>query len=147
MLRKLLLIIVLVSVGAVSFAQTPTPTITPTPTATQGLEKSDAYKFLATAAANLQTLPDDPSVASGVQLIPSDNGAQIFGYVKWLFSGASADELLGRTLSPIGVRFFLLLIIQFALTVIFFITNFIAILLRVANWIIRFILQFIPFFG
>lgn len=145
MLRKLLLIVLLVGFGAVTMAQTPTPT--PTPTPTQGLDKSDAYKFLATAAANLNSLPDDPSKQSGVQLIPSDNGAQIFGYVKWLISGASMDELLGRTLSPIGVRFGLLLIVQFVLTVIYFVANFIAILLRVANWIIRFILQFIPFFG
>ncbi len=161
-LKLIILVLMLTLAGAVS-AQTSTPT----PGCTGGIDignlniggqctsntinsdtKSDLYRNMATAAANVNALPEQirGSGTTGNNVVPSTAGAtQIFGYVKWLLSGNTAQELLGRSLAPFGVNLAIILILVIALTGVYFLVNFAVLIIKAIIWIINQILKLIPF--
>ena len=126
---------------------TPTPTITATPNVTLVLTipRSDMYMSMATAAANVNRLPDEIRRPGGQSLIPSSDVSQLFAWAKWLFSLNTAQELLGQTLAPIGIELFIIMNFVVILTAIWFLINLIVLIIKAVIWIINQILKIIPF--
>jgi hypothetical protein len=73
------------------------------------IPRNEIYSWLSTAVANVNSLPNDPFVSNGTSIITADTGTQIFGYVRWLYSYNTAQELLGATLAPIGAFLYTIL--------------------------------------
>lgn len=166
---SVLLMAILVIAGSVS-AQTSTPT--PDPSCSDVLQvigrvifggacvgngqpveiddqmESDLYKNMATAAAIVDKLPEQISKAGpkGQTLAEAFAGAkQVFGYVKWLFSPNSAQELLGRSLAPIGINVLVIFTMVVALTAIYIAINIAVYIVKFATWVINQILKLLPF--
>ena len=119
-------------------AQTPTP---PVP-------QWEIDRIQATNAANINALPSDPTRPGG-QAIPSVDLTQLFGYAKWLFSASTAQELFGRTLAPLAINVFIVLVLAISYSAIWLLINIIVLIIKVVMWIVRLIIQMIeliPFF-
>lgn len=151
MSSKLILLVLLLVIAGSAQAQTdtptPTPTITPTPAVTLVLTvpRSEMYSNMATAAANVNRLPDEIRRPGGQNLIPSPDVSQLFAWAKWLFSLSTAQELLGQTLAPIGISLFIVMNFVIILTAIYFLINLIVLIVKAVIWIINQILKIIPF--
>src|SRR5688572_17525776 len=146
--KLIVLLALLLFVGrAAAQTDTPTPTITPTPNVTLVLTipRSDMYASMATAAANVNQLPDEIRRPGGQSLIPSPDVSQLFAWAKWLFSANTAQELLGETLAPIGITLFIVMNFVVILTAIYFLINLIVLIIKGVIWIINQILKIIPF--
>jgi hypothetical protein len=127
---------------------TPVPSSTPRATMSSPLDQGEVYDFLATAAANTNSLPDDIFSPGGISLVSADSGsADIFGYGKWLFSGTSTMELLGRKLSPIGTHLFAAIGVVVILASVYLLVNLITLLIKGVVWLVQQVLKFIPFVG
>lgn len=129
----------------------PSPTPIPSPTAmsvvpTQ-LPRSEIYNYLATAAANVNALPDDVSAPGGVPLVPDTDGAQIFGYIKWLWSGNSAQELVGETVSPLVISTFIWVTLIVVITLVFLTITLVSSILKFIVWAVRLVMGFVPGLG
>ena len=129
----------------------PTPLVigTPTPLAIEvTVPRSEIYQYLATAAANINQMPAaidrDPS---GVGIIPSDDARNLLGYAKWLFSANSARELMGNSLSPLGINAFVLFTLVVVLTSAWLLVKIATMLIKAVIWFVQQILRFIPFIG
>jgi hypothetical protein len=148
-----LVVLMVVGLSLPTNAQTSTPpSLATIATATLNVAvdvpRSELYSSMATAAAQVNSLPNDIRQQNGVNIIPNTNNAtQLFGYAKWLFSYNTARELLGNTFAPIGMNLFILLVIVVVIATIYLIVNFVVLLIRFVLWLIRLILQFIPFLG
>lgn len=128
-------------------AQTATPTPAPQLIFTLTVPAQTFYESMATAAANVEQMPDDIRIApDGTNLLDTANVATLFGYVKWLFSDNSAREIFGNTLAPLWILFFVILTINIVLTTVYFLVWFVVLIVRGIVWIINQILKFIPFF-
>jgi hypothetical protein len=124
------------------------PSYTPLPTLDAPVDESDAYGFLATAAANLNTLPDDPGAPSGMSFSnTAASSGEIFSYGKWLFSSTSAMELLGPQLGPLGIKVATALGIVILFATIDLILRFVVVLVKGIVWLVQQIIKFIPFIG
>ena len=114
--------------------------------------KSDLYRAMATAAYNTNQLPEQIKSAgpNGQRIIPDTSGAsQIFGYIKWLFSPNSAQEVLGKTLAPFGINVFVIFLIVTTMTGIYLLINLIVLIMKFVMWIYSWIIklvELIPFF-
>jgi hypothetical protein len=115
---------------------TPVATVTPAGTLALAVPHSDIYNFLATAAANVNALPNDISAPGGVPLFANPDASPLFGYAKWMFSGSGTQELLGQTLSPFGTRVFLVVTAALTLTSIYFIVRFATLILKGVIWLL-----------
>jgi hypothetical protein len=148
-----------VALGATVLMQVVSPPtiIPPTPIATMApldltidveVPRSEIYSFLATAAANINQLPAqidrDPS---GTSLIPSDDARNLLGYAKWLFSPATARELMGEALSPLGINAFVLFTLIVFLTSAWLLVKIATMLIKAVVWLIQQALRLIPFIG
>jgi hypothetical protein len=150
--KLIVLIFVLALAGSVS-AQTATSTPPPTLIVVTAniqltLPRSDMYRSVATAAANVNRLPEQikGSGTSGNNIVPSTSGAgQLFSYTKWLISANSAQELLGATLAPFGINIGILLLLVVALTGVYFLVNFAVLIIKAIIWVINQVLKLIPF--
>lgn len=93
-----------------------------------------------------ETVGDIPDVIDP-EIIPAETATQLFSYMKWLFSDNSANELLGPTLAPLLINFYVLLTIAFFFTTIWLTIRALVLawrfILFVVEWIIRFI-ELIP---
>lgn len=98
--------------------------------------RSDLYRFLATAAHNVNQLPDDITRQDNMSLIPNSNPAEVFSYAKWLFSYSSAEELMGRTLAPVGMSLFVLFTIMVSNVIVQMIIRIVTPILKIVVWII-----------
>jgi hypothetical protein len=149
MYSRLLTVLLLLAVVGSARAQTdtPTPTITPTPAVTLVLTvpRSEMYQSMATAAANVNQLPDEIRRPGGQNLIAQPDVSQLFAYAKWLFSLNTAQELLGPTLAPIGASLYIVMYFVLILTAIYFLINLIVLIVKGVVWIINQILKIIPF--
>jgi hypothetical protein len=106
--------------------------------------ESDLYASMATAAAIFNKLPEEISKAgpSGQNLTQAMAGAkQVFGYVKWLFSPNSAQELLGRSLAPIGINVLAVFTMIVALTAIYIAINIIVYTVKFIIWVVNQIIK------
>lgn len=148
-----LLVIILALMAAPTLAQTATPTPTPTQIAITAniqltLPRSDMYRSVATAAAQVNQLPEQIQAAgqNGQSIIPDTAGAtQMFGYIKWLFSLNTAQELMGKTLAPFGVNVFIIFTLITVMTALYFLVNFIVLIVKGIIWVINQVLKLIPF--
>lgn len=156
----LVLMIIFTLAGAVS-AQTPTPGCVGgvdignlniggqcTSNTIDSEMKSDIYRVMATAAYNVNALPEQikNSGPAGKDISGSTSGAvQIFGYVKWVLSPNTAQELLGKAFSPFGINVFVIFLVITSLTAIYFLVNLIVIIIKFVAWIINQLLKLIPF--
>lgn len=100
------------------------------------LPRSDLYRFLATAAHNVNQLPEDITRQGNVSLIPNSNPAEVFSYVKWLFSYSTAEELMGRTLAPVGMSLFLLFTLMVSHVVVQMLIRLVTPILKIVVWIV-----------
>jgi hypothetical protein len=110
--------------------------------------ENDIYRNMATAAAIVQDLPEQikNSGPNGQSLADAMAGAsQVFGYIKWLLSPNSAQELLGRSLAPVGINIMIILTMVIALTTIYIAINMAVYILKMAIWVVNQILKLIPF--
>lgn len=128
--------------------QLPVPTIpplaSPTPIATVepfnmqatiAVPESEVYNYLATANANIQSVPDDLS-SPGVAVLPSENGNELYGYAKWIVSGAAAGEVFGPfglVITHVGAIMTLVIFLAIVYVIIFLVT----LIIRFVSWIIR----------
>lgn len=114
--------------------------------------QADLYRSMATAAYDTNQLPEQIEQAgpNGGSVVPDTSGAtQIFGYVKWLFSANSAQEILGRTFAPFGINVFVVFMIVVSMTGIYILINLIVLIVKFVMWIYSWILrliELIPFF-
>ena len=99
---------------------------------------------LAEIDSTMSSIPD--TLDDGI--IPDETATQLFSYMKWLFSDTSANELLGATLAPILINFYVLLVIAFTFTAMWLTIRALVLAWRlvlfIIEWIIR-ILELIPF--
>ena len=149
MFNRLCAVVLLLLIAGTSYAQTdtPTPTITPTPAVTLVLTvpRSEMYQSMATAAASVNQLPDEIRRPGGQSLVAQPDVSQLFGYIKWLFSLNTAQELLGPTLAPIGASLYIVMYFVVILTAIWFLMNLIVLIVKAVIWVINQILKIIPF--
>lgn len=113
--------------------------------------KSDLYRAMATAASQVNGMPEQiqASGQNGQSVIPNTSGAiQMFGYIKWLLSPASIQELMGKTLAPLGVNVFVVFVITITMAGLYIAINMIVLIVRgvmwVYSWIIK-LIELIPF--
>lgn len=126
---------------------TPIPTATPQPTLSSELPQNEVYTYLATAAANVNALPEDASAPGGVAIVPNTDGLQLFGYAKWLWSGTSTRELLGPTLSPLANSAFVWITLIAISASVYLVFTIVTSIVRFVAWLIQQVLKFIPFIG
>lgn len=104
---------------------------------------NDIEANLKTAVANINTIPVDLGGSA------PDLGAlpEVAGYMNWLFSGTSLQEIFGQKVYPIPLHmaYGLIVILFFSAVLLIFRVGFW--FLRFAIWVIRFILKIIPFIG
>lgn len=106
------------------------------------------YEKIREAADQINALPDQIRKAGPNGTSISSIGAgvsQIMGYVKWLFSPATAQELLGPDLAPIGQSVLVLFTMGTALTAIWIAINLVVFTVKMIVWAINQILKLIPF--
>ena len=143
MFSKFALLVLLLLVALPVHAQTATPT--PPVTLQVTVPRAEMNSAMATAAAGTNNLPDEIQRPGGTSLIPSVDLTQLFAYAKWLFSLNTANELLGRTFAPIGMELMIIFTFTVILTILYFIINIIALIIKGVIWVINQILKIIPF--
>ncbi len=136
-MKKIILAFLFVGLIGITSAQTETPAA-PLP-----VDMGQIENYVATAAAQANQLPSDITAPNGIALVPDNDNSLLFSYAKWLFSTNTAYELLGQTLAPFAINFFLLLMMLVALTILWFIIVFLVLLFRFIMWVVRLILQFL----
>lgn len=87
-MRTLIALLVLLLVALPVSAQSSTPQPIPLPT-------QQMYEQMATANAQINNAPANLTAPNGAPILPSEDGRQMFGYLKWLVSPAAADEWAG----------------------------------------------------
>ena len=128
------------------FPPIPSPTAYPSATPAPTVQAvGDLYRSLATSVANVNALPDDITRPNGANVAPDPNAASIFGYGKWIFSPTITDELLGRQLSPLAARVFLVATVGVILTTIFLLFNFAVMVFKFVFWVVLTIRNMLPF--
>ena len=145
MSSKFATVLLLLFAAATASAQTATPSPTPQITLVVTVPRSELNQSMATAAAEVNRLPDEIQRPAGQSIIPSADVAQIFGYAKWLFSLSTAQELLGQTLAPIGMELYIIFFFVVILTAIWFAINLLVLIIKGVTWVINQILKIIPF--
>lgn len=154
-----ILVIILWLAGSVS-AQTPTPCNPGVDVGNLNLggncksneidpdTKSDLYRGMATAAASINALPEqiEASGPGGQRIAETTAGMkQLFGYVKWLLSPATAEELLGKDFAPYGTTALAWLVVILSLTAIWFVINLIVMIIKFVVWMVNQFLKLVPF--
>ena len=122
---------------------TPTPYVMPTALPTTDpsvIPQNDVVGFLQTAVANVNAAPAD--LAGGY--VPDETANQLFGYAKWMFSDASARELLGNSLAPIGMNVYILLGLTLFIGGAYASIRIGVLFIRFAQHLLRWIMEFIP---
>lgn len=138
-MRRLILMIFL-SIPVVLSAQA-TPMPTPTPVAIPTQMYSDAWEFMATAAAAVNALPDSATRRGPTSLLPAYNPTQLFGYMKWVMSGNSTRAVLGTTLAPLADNMLYMLLLVVTLTGIWMAIKLLSFILRAVLWLVKFFIQ------
>lgn len=116
----------------------PTPIATVEPVNLGGtleVPESEVYNYLATANANVQSVPQDLS-DPGIAVLPAENGGELFGYAKWVTSGAAAAEVFGPfslIVTHLGAAITLVIFLAIVYVAIFLAT----LIIRFVTWIIR----------
>lgn len=109
---------------------------------------NEFFEQIQDAADKMNALPDEINKAgpSGTTLTSATAGAgQIAGYVKWLFSPASAQELLGRSLAPIGINVMAIFLMTVAMVAIYITINIVVFTIKMVVWSMNQILKILPF--
>lgn len=109
---------------------------TPTPIV---IDAGGIYDALNQANDEVVGLPSD---LSNVSRPPSETGSEIFGYVKWLVSPSSADEIAGP-FAPIISHTGIFLSLTFVLTAVYAVVWAAVWLLRFVVWIFKFIVMIV----
>lgn len=135
--------------GQAIYLASPTPlaSVTPMPTISSGLNNNQVYNYLATAAANVNALPDQLDQPGGVAVLPDADAVQIFAYAKWLWSGASTQELLGTTLSPLANSAFVWISLIIVVVTVYLTLKVAITIIKFVVWLIQQALRVIPFIG
>jgi hypothetical protein len=123
----------------------PTPVATSNPVvieATIEIQSGPIYNYLATVEHNLSAAPADIT-NPGLPVVPSETGIQLFGYIKWLISSGTGDQLLGPfgSMTPHFAAYITLVVF---LATIYFLVFVVRFLLRFVVWVITQILKLIP---
>ena len=102
--------------------------------------KNEIYNYLASIVEDLNSLPQE--IDDGA---PDETGSQLISYAKWVLIGNAIAEMVGNTLAPLGTNVYVLLILT-VVTFGFFITmEGVVRLFNTVQWIIRWIIDFVPF--
>lgn len=111
-------------------------------------ELDSFFRQIREAADRINALPDEIKNAgpSGQTLTDTTAGiGQIAGYVKWLFSPNSAQELLGRSLAPIGTNILVIFVMTVAMVAIYISINIVVFTIKMIVWLVNQILKILPF--
>lgn len=149
-----LLISLLIMISQASFPDIEIPT----PYATMEVEsmeiipadivpRSDIYNFLATAVAEVNTLPDDLSDVNGVNIVPDESATQLISYSKWLLSPATLNEIVSPKFSPIAVNVYILLMLYVVGFSTWLTVKMVTTLIKFVQYIVSWLLRIIPFVG
>jgi len=105
------------------------------------------FNYMSEAVSKINSLPDSLFDNFGDDVVANESATQLFGYAKWLFSGNSANELLGPTLAPIGINLYILLTLLIFLVIAWVTIRLALLIFRFVLFIIREILRALPFVG
>jgi len=125
----------------VPFLPSPTPipssTPVPTPSGEEELFTGQVLNYVRTGVAIVNGLPDDITAPGGVELIADEDATTIFSYAKWLFSGASTQELFGQRLNVFPNRLFIYFVLVVTLELIWFFLNPLGLILKGLPFILQ----------
>lgn len=122
---------------------TPIPSGTPiTIGAEVEIPSGPIYNGLATVENSLSSAPENISS----YYVPNQQGAQLFSYLKWMFSGSIGDEIIGP-FGPFIGRIAAMVGIEIALAGVYFAIFISRFVLQFVQWIITLVLKFVPFLG
>lgn len=79
--------------------------------------------------------------------VPQVDAAPLFGHIKWAISCVSAQELVGKTLSPLVCHTVVGITLNLFLTFVLISFRFIRLLIRGIVWLIQQVLKIIPTMG
>jgi len=102
---------------------------------------ADTLQQMQDAANQLNELP--ASVEDQVALPDSPDPEMLWGYVKWLFSFDTAQELLGERMAWAGLALFHYLMIIVPLMSVYVVVNTITITIKFIKWVISLIIKLI----
>jgi len=119
---------------------TPVASYTPAPTLDPN-DFGEAYDQLSTAAANMNSLPDNVSAPGGVPLVPDANGAEMFAYMKSIMSGNQQRELTGDTLFPLVTSATIFITMIVVVSGIRFVVNIVSQIIKIAVAIYRLLIR------
>lgn len=111
-------------------------------------ELNKFYEQISAAAEKINALPDEINKAGPAGQTLSNITAgitQIAGYVKWLFSGNTAQELLGKTFAPIGINIMVIFLMTVAMVTIYIAVNTIVYTIKMVIFLMNLVLKVLPF--
>ena len=148
-------LVALILTGSLLFQDLPTPVFEPVPSptpiatatplnlqATAQLPTDLVYTYLATTEGNLQSAPVDLR-NPGVPVVPTQTGAEFFGYVKWITSANVGEEVFG----PFGLipnHIGALMLLMIVLVSVYLLIYLVSFILRFVNWLVSKALDLIP---
>lgn len=106
--------------------------------------RSEVYWFLATADAQVAQLPS--SIGAYIPDL-SGGGAELFGYIKWMISGVSIQEIFGPTFAPHGFHAVVAFTVVIVGSLIMLGLRIVKLMLKIALWLINQVLKLIPGLG
>lgn len=122
---------------------TPVPSSTPVMLPTVFGPLDGVYNYLATAEYQLQQAPTDLLHNGSLPVLPDETGGPIFGYIKWVFSGAIADDVFGP-MAPIVIHASALFALALFLAGVYFIVFVFRLIIRFVVWVVERLLSLIP---
>ncbi len=123
MSRKILLTLFIMTFALPTLAQGP---VIPTVPVQQQMDN------LTGAANNVNQMP---ASVTNSNLPTSPNPMILFGYVRWLFSYDTAQELLGRKIAPLGLALFHFLMVIIPLLTLYLLINITVAAIKFAAWV------------
>lgn len=136
--KHITLALLIAALALPAYAQTPTPVPTlviPT------VPVEEINNNVGQAAEGVNNLPSDISKPSGQSVIPSGDATMLFGYAKWLFSINTAQELMGKTLAPLGMNVFIVLTVIMLLLAVYLAVMALTLIIRFVVWILGIIIR------
>lgn len=129
---RVIAVLLLLLVVTVASAQEGIPTLPP-PLPTS--QTSEMYQFMATAAAQVNSIPSSADSVGGTNIIPAYNANVLWGHAKWLLSGSAVDAVLGRSLGSLAVLMYVYLIIIITRTSVWLLVRGVVLLMKIAMFL------------
>lgn len=106
------------------------------------IDTGQLYDAITEADAALEDAGGSLTAPGGAAIFPAETGAQLFGYAKWIFSPAAADEFLG-IFSGLAVHYGWYLVGMFALGSVYGVIFLGTYVIRWVVWIVKIAMEII----